>query len=90
MGDPETYNRTAPVPHNEILLFRTAQNPLNRRNVLVLRRPPPYTVAQVFINSSLSEILTLVITSDRGEVASASADRACHALGLSPNPKLDF
>ena len=44
----------------------------------------------MFINSSLSEILTLVVTSDTGEVDSASADRTCHALGLSPNPNLDF
>ena len=41
-------------------------------------------------NPSLSRRLTLALISDASDLTSASADRACGALGPNPNPSLCF
>ena len=53
-------------------------------------RPPPHSADCMDTNSSLSDLLTLALTSDPWELASASVDWACDARDPNPNASLGF
>lgn len=77
-------------PRMEPCYLKLRKTPRVGKNLHGPLRTPPHLAAPVDTNSSLSHRLTPALTSDPGELASASAYQACIALGPIPKPSLGF
>lgn len=72
------------------MLFGAAQNPQSGRNIHGFMRPPSLSASLMDQNSSLSDCRPCILTAHPVQFASASADRAFHALVPDLHPGFGF